>query len=146
MRFRGAEIRERDTLDTLQADLLGIAAKAPGAMRSCVRDGIRAGNVLAQDYARISAGKHGRLYPRAFSSEMRGTLVGFGATVVSGEYGPDIAKPQGGMSFERGSRNQKPHLDLARSADRIGPTFANEAGRVADDLFRGFGRQRGRLF
>lgn len=139
-------LRERDTLDALQADLLEISRKAPGAMRSCVRDGIRAGNILAQDYARVSAGKHGRLYPRAFSTEMHTTFVGFGAIIHSGEYGPDIAKKQGGMSFERGSRNQKPHLDLARSADRIAPTFQMEAGRVADDLFRGFGRQRGRLF
>jgi hypothetical protein len=28
--------------------------------------------------------------------------------------------PQGGMSFEFGSRNQPPHLDLNRSADIIG--------------------------
>jgi hypothetical protein len=139
-------IRERDTLELLQADLLDISRKTPTAMRGVVRDGIRAGNLLAQDYAKLSAGRHGKLYPRAMSAEMGSTFTGYGATVVTGEYGPDIAKPQGGMSFERGSRNQKPHLDLARSADRIGPSFQMEAGRMADDLFRGFGRQRGRLF
>lgn len=139
-------IRERDTLDFLGADLADIASKVPGAMKSCVRDAAKAGNVLAQDYARVSAGKHGRLYPRAFSSEARRMFLGYGSMIASAEYGPDIAKPQGGMSFERGSRNQKPHLDLARSADRIAPTFQMEAGRMADDLFRGFSNPQRALF
>jgi hypothetical protein len=139
-------LRERDTLHFLEADLRDIAAKAPAEMRGVVRDGIRAGNVLAQDYAKISAGKHGKLYPRAFSAEMRSTFGGFGAMIHSGEYGPDIAKPQGGMSFERGSRNQKPHLDLARSADRIAPSFAMEVGRIPDRLFRGFANPQRALF
>lgn len=128
-------IREHDTLDGLEVALTNAARKAPGAMRDVVRDGIRAGNILAQDYAKVSAGRHGKLYPRAFSTEMHGTFAGFGSVVVSGEYGPDIAKPQGGMSFERGSRKQKPHLDLARSADVIGPIFAREVSRSLDDLF-----------
>lgn len=128
-------VREVDNLDRLERDLLGIARKAPGDMRSTVRDGIKAGNILAQDYARVSAGRHGKLYPRAMSSEMRPAFAGFGAVVVSGEYGPDISKPQGGMSFERGSRNQKPHLDLARSADRIAPSFQAEVGRLPEKWF-----------
>lgn len=146
MRFQGSEIRERDNLEFLQADLIDIARKAPRAMRNVVRDGINAGNLLAQNYARVSAGDHGKLYPRAFSAEMHRSFAGFGADVASGEYGPDIAKPQGGMSFERGSRNQKPHLDLARSADRIGPSFQMEAGRMVDDLFRGFANPQRALF
>ena len=44
----------------------------------------------------------------------------------------DVAKPQGDMSFERGSRNQPPHLDLNRSADVIGP----QLGQVADAMAR----------
>jgi len=139
-------IRERDTLDLLEAEILDIVKRAPGDMRGVVRDGIKAGNLLAQDYARVSAGKHGKLYPRAFSAEMKGSFAGFGALIHSGEYGPDIAKKQGGMSFERGSRNQKPHLDLARSADRIAPSFQMEVGRLPDKWFSGFGRNRGRLF
>lgn len=139
-------LRARNTLDALEHDLGAIAIRAAKDMQSTVRDGIRAGNVLAQDYAKVSAGKHGRRYPQAFSAEMRSTFAGFGTRIVSGEYGPDIAKPQGGMSFERGSRNQKPHLDLLRSADRIAPSFQMEVGRMADGLFRDFGRSRGRLF
>lgn len=132
-------VRERDTLDRLIGALTNVARKAPREMQSTVRDGTRAGNIIAQDYARVSADRHGKLYPRAFSSEMRPPFLGFGAVVVSGEYGPDISKPQGGMSFERGSRNQKPHLDLARSADRIAPSFQREVGQMADRLFEGFG-------
>lgn len=139
-------LRERDTLDFLVADLTDIARKAPGDMRGCVRDGIRAGNQLAKDYARVSAGKHGKLYPRAFSAEMRSSFAGFGVIIHSGEYGPDIAKPQGGMSFERGSRNQKPHLDLARSADRIAPSFQMEVGRLPERWFRDFGKAQRALF
>jgi hypothetical protein len=65
---------------------------------------------------------------------MRGDLGLFGNT-VSGEYGPDAAMPQGGMSFEFGSRNQKPHLDLAKSADVIGPALAQEVRGLADQWF-----------
>jgi hypothetical protein len=66
---------------------------------------------------------------------MRPTFAGFGTVIHSGEYGPDIARPQGGMSFEYGSRNQPPHLDLARSADLIGPSTVGEVGRMVDRLF-----------
>lgn len=136
----GYRIREHDTLDGLQAALVNVARKTPPAMRGVVRDGVGAGNLLAQEYAKVSAGRHGKLYPRAMTAEMHRTLFAFGNVVVQGEYGPDISKPQGGMSFERGSRNQKPHLDLARSADRIAPSFQQEARRMVDDLFGEFGR------
>lgn len=139
-------LREHDTLEGLVSDLRGVSKRAPQDIRDVVRDGVRAGNILAQDSARISAGRHGRLYPRSMSAEMHPGAGLFG-NVVSGEYGPDINKPQGGMSFERGSRNQKPHLDLARSADRIVPSFQREAGGLADRWFgKDFGGQRGRLF
>jgi hypothetical protein len=63
------------------------------------------------------------------------TFAGFGSTVIQGEYGPDIAHPQGGMSFEGGSRNQPPHNDLAKSADLIGPAFQGEVHRLPDKWF-----------
>lgn len=139
-------MRERDNLEFLEADLRDIARKAPSAERDVVRRGIKTGNSLAQSYAKVSAGRHGKLYPRAFSSEMRPTFVGYGTVIHSGEYGPDIAKPQGGMSFERGSRNQKPHLDLARSADQIAPALQGEARQMVDRLFRDFGNPQRALF
>lgn len=129
-----AGIRVTTTTDDLEADLRHIARTARGDMRDVVRDGIKAGNTLAKDFAKRSAGAHGKHYHRAFTTEMRGGLGLFGNT-ISGEYGPDIARPQGGMSFEQGSRNQPPHLDLARSADIIGPSFAQEVRALPDRWF-----------
>lgn len=56
-----------------------------------------------------SAGKHGKHYPKAIKSRMTGGLE---STVF-----PDESMPQGGMSFEYGSRNQPPHLDGQRAID-----------------------------
>lgn len=109
-------------IDDLADDLRAIALRVRPEMREVVRDGLRVGTELARANARRSARKHGKHYPRAITSEMHSGLGLFGNT-ISGEYGPDVARPQGGMSFEFGSRNQTPHLDLARSADLVGPSF-----------------------
>lgn len=120
-------IKVTHSLDDLADDLETIVRRAPRDMAKVVREGIRAGNMVARDFARESAGAHGKHYHRAFSAEMTGR--------TTGEYGPDAAMPQGGMSFEHGSRNQPPHLDLARSADLIGPSFAQEVRKLPDDWF-----------
>lgn len=130
-----ARVRVRHGIDDLSSDLAAIPVKATREMRGIVRDGIRVGNRVAKDNARRSEGEHGKHYHKAFSAEMRPTFAGFGTVIHSGEYGPDIARPQGGMSFEFGSRNQPPHLDLARSADLIGPATLGEVGRMVDRLF-----------
>lgn len=130
-----ARVNVRHSIDRLAADMAKIPAKARVDMRATVRDGLRVGNTLARDFAKKSAGRHGKHYPKAFTTEMRPTFTGFGTSIISGEYGPDIARPQGGMSFETGSRNQKPHLDLARSADIIGPAFTGEVRRLPDRWF-----------
>lgn len=109
-------------IDDLANDLAGIAARVKPDMRDVVRDGIRVGADLARTNARRTAGAHGKHYPKAITSEMHSGLGLFGNT-ISGEYGPDVSRPQGGMSFEFGSRNQPPHLDLARSADVVGESF-----------------------
>jgi hypothetical protein len=111
----------------LAADMRRIPAKAKRDMASTVRKSAVRGNRIAADFARESAGDHGKLYHLAFSAEARDPL--------SWEYGPDSAMPQGGMSFEYGSRNQPPHLDLNRSADIIGPLFAHDVGQIPDRLF-----------
>lgn len=130
------QIRVEHDLDDLANDLASIARQAPQDMIGVVREGIRTGNVVAKDFARRSSGRHGRHYPNAFSPEMHGAQASLGGNPqYSGEYGPDVAKPQGGMSFERGSRNQPAHLDLARSADLIGPSFAQEVSRLPGKWF-----------
>lgn len=122
-----------NTLGDLANDLAGIARQAPKDMRATVKEGIKVGNSLAKDNARESAGSHGKLYHRAFSAEMHGGWSGgFGAYLISGEYGPDASKPQGNMEFEEGSRNQPAHDDLARSTDVIFPAFLGEVRRLPD--------------
>jgi hypothetical protein len=130
-----AQVRVSHSIGRLAADVADIPARARIDMRDTTREGVRTGNSVAVGNAKRSAGKHGKHYHKALSWEMRPTFSGFGTTIISGEYGPDIAKPQGGMSFETGSRNQKPHLDLARSADIIGPAFAGEVRQLPDRWF-----------
>lgn len=123
------------TLDDLERDMKHIPVMAVRDMAKCVKEGARVGNSVARDFARESAGKHGKHYPKSFSSEYLGVSGGFGAYAFTAEYGPDASKRQGNMEFEFGSRNQKPHLDLARSADIIGPAFVGEVRRLPDKWF-----------
>lgn len=121
------QIRVTHSIDDVADDLRSIAVQTKPTISTTVRNEARLGNELARGFAKKSAGKHGKHYPNAFSVEMTGA--------TTAEYGPDASKPQGGMSFERGSRNQPPHLDLARSADivatRLGPAVLRNVG----DLF-----------
>lgn len=130
-------INVRHSIGDLAADLAAIPPRAAKDMTGIVREGIRVGNTVAKDFAKRSSGAHGKLYPRAFSTEMHGLQSALsGHRLISGEYGPDASKPQGDMSFEFGSRNQKPHLDLARSADLMGPALEREVDDAAGDWFR----------
>lgn len=104
-------------------------------MTAVVRDGARAGNLLAKDNAKRTAGRHGKHYPNAMSAETKSAFFGFGAGVYSAEYGPVVGRLQGSMSFEFGSRNQPPHFDLAKSADVIGPSLAQEVRQGLDRMF-----------
>lgn len=135
-----AGIRVTHGIGDLFADLANIAVQTRPAMRGVVRDGLQVGTNLARVNAKRTAGKHGKHYPKSITSEMHSGLGLFGNT-ISGEYGPDAARPQGGMSFEYGSRNQPAHLDLARSADVVGPSFLRSVDDEIGDLFdrNGFG-------
>jgi len=128
-------VSEHDTLDGLIADMKQVPVKVAKDCRATVREAAKVGNQVAKDNAKRTAGKHGKLYPRAFTWEAGSSFHGFGASVYSAEYGPDIARPQGGMEFEHGSRNSPPHLDLAKSADLIGPSFAQEIRGKMDGWF-----------
>ncbi len=120
-------ISVRHDIDDLANDCASVARRAQADMRRVVGRNIDQGNRLAKGYARRSAGSHGRHYPNAMTSEMTG--------VTKGEYGPDAARPQGGMSFEFGSRNSPPHLDLNRSADIQGPRFARDVADLPSKWF-----------
>lgn len=104
-------------------------------MRGVVSQGVRVGNQVAKDNARRTAGAHGRDYPNAFRTEMSPTYHASIANVYQGTYGPLSALPQGDMEFEFGSRNQPPHLDLAKSADLVGPAMPGEVRSGLDRVF-----------
>ncbi len=132
------KVRVRHRVDKLAHDYEAIPTKAKVGMVRVVSDNIDYGRDLTRALARESAGKHGKHYHRAITSEMHGptSIVGSGSDGISGEWGADVSKPQGGMEFERGSRNQKPHLDHQKAADRVVPSFAADTRRLSTRLFR----------
>lgn len=119
-------------LDLLVERLADVPARSVKDGVAVVRDGIRIGGQLARANARRTARSHGKHYPSAITWEMK-LVSSFG--LIVGEYGPDVSKRQGRMSFENGSRNQPPHRDLAKSADLIGPAFAGEVRSKIPDWF-----------
>lgn len=126
-------IRVDHTLGGLERDMRQIPARVAKDMGQTVRRAAIVGNSVARDNARRSAGTHGKRYPSSFTWEMRRSL--FGGAGFTAEYGPISGRPQGGMSFEYGSRNQPPHLDLNKSADLIGPAFAQDVREKMDNWF-----------
>ncbi|MGZ5422634.1 MAG: hypothetical protein ACXWDF_10720 [Aeromicrobium sp.] len=118
------------SLDELERDMRTVTTTFKPRMAEQVRDVALDGNRAGRRSARRTAGAHGKHYFKAFGVER--------LTPLSYEWGPDAEHPggQGGMSFERGSRNQKPHHDIAHAADVHGaPDLARRANRVLDRLF-----------
>jgi hypothetical protein len=128
------KIRVRHTIDRLADDYQKIPARGAAGMARIVRDNADYGRDLARALARESAGSHGKHYPRAITSEGVSGLGLFGNT-HSAEFGPDANRPQGGMSFERGSRNQPPHNDLAQAADKVLPAMAADVRKLLTRLY-----------
>jgi hypothetical protein len=125
-------IRVRGGFGDLVADFDLIRSRAPQDMQDVVRRNIRSGATKSRDFARRSSGRHGVWYPGTIDSEM--TSLG-DEGVIRGEWGPDSAQRQGGMSFEEGSRNQKPHHDLDKGADIVAPVFGHEAAALPGKWF-----------
>lgn len=127
-------VRVTSTLDDLERDLSAIPAKAATGFARAVGKVGRRGKDLAKTSAKKTAGRHGKHYPNAFTVNTS-SFFGFGGGQFVAEYGPEAGYPQGGMSFEWGSRNQPPHLDLNHSADIAGPLLEHEVLDVVDRLF-----------
>lgn len=106
------------SLDGLERDMKRNAVEFKPRAAAQVGEVTTDGNKMGKRLAKRSAGTHGKHYHKAFTTERH--------TPLKREWGPDASMPQGGMSFERGSRNQPPHHDIAQGADRHG----------ADDLQR----------
>lgn len=126
-----------DGITDLASDLKTMTVRAPVELKKVVRKNTIEGNALAKGYASQQHTMNSRYdirYPKSFTWDV-GSFYGFGEGNIVGTYGPDPARPQGGMSFERGSRNQKPHLDLARSADVIAWKFGPNILFAAHNLF-----------
>lgn len=115
------------TLDALVRDLEAQPVREVEGTAKAVRNAAQRGNRAASQFARKSAGAHGKHYHRAFTAEM--------LSARSAVYGPDASRPQGGMSFEFGSRNQPPHLDLAKSTPVAGEVLARGIGDMLDRLY-----------
>lgn len=129
----------RHTLRDFEDDQRDVARRADRDMRGCVRDGARAGNEIAKAYAREKNGfrSHAKYYPGTFAASAVRSFSGFGGSAYQAEYGP-LAREQGILApiLENGDRAENaPQLNLARSADRIGPSFAQEARRLPDRWF-----------
>lgn len=125
-----------ENIEDLADDLRAMPVKEAREMTGVVREGARVGVSLAKDNARRTQGKHAKLYARTFSASTKRAFFGFGAAVYSAEYGPE-AHGQGLLApiLERGTRNNPPHLDLAKSADVIGPALVREVRDALDRMF-----------
>lgn len=115
------------TLGDLDRDLRALPVKEARMRAEMVRGTAERGNRIAANFARASAGSHGKHYHKAFTAEA--------VDPFTWVYGPEAARPQGGMSFEYGSRNQAPHLDLNRSADVVGDSLTDNAQKMLERLF-----------
>lgn len=131
-----AGVRVTHHIDRLAADMADIPPRAKRDMRKTVHQGIRLGNQLAKDFAKVTSRRHAKQYPGTFTSEMLGTVSFGGVNGYAGEYGPEH-RGQGELApiLENGSRNNPPHFNLVRSADMIGPAFAGEVRRLPDSWF-----------
>ncbi len=114
-------------LDDLNRDMRRLPGKAATRMARSVRTRAEQGNRHAKSSARRTARQHGKHYPDAFFAEA--------VTPYHWTYGPVSYIAQGEMSFEFGSRNQKPHLNLSKSADVVGPKLGADVVKMFDELF-----------
>ena len=108
----------------LANDCVVISKAVPLRGKAVVARNIEYGNQVAQQIAQGAAGPHGSNYHKRLSAEMTGALVG--------EYGPE-GPPKSdyvGVSGTAGAMR-----DLNKSAARVAPRFARDAGRLLDGLF-----------
>ncbi len=132
------KVRVLHTVGDLSDDLRAVTIRSKRDMRDTVADGAKAGAEIAKDLARTQnpPGSHAKHYPSKISSRMFAGAGLFGNT-YSGEYGP-FPSGQGllGLILENGTRNgNRPQMNMARSADIIGPSFAAEVRRLPDRWF-----------
>lgn len=121
-------------LDQLVQQLEHVGDDLPDGARQVVQRGALNIKTDWRQMAKVSAGKHGKLYPYSITYDTEETR-----TRVTAEIGPERDRPQGGMAFETGSVNQPPHPDGQRAADREEPRFAKAVEEMAARLLDGLG-------
>ena len=84
-----------------------------------LRDNIETAAIGTRDLwrskAKVTAGEHGRHYPKSIQYWMGGSL-----SVIRATIGPRGGR-QSDMSFEEGSTNQPPHQDGRKALDTMRP-------------------------
>lgn len=126
---------KHEDIARLEKDLSAIPARMYREGKRIVTENARDGGQTARRIARFTARRHGRDYPNSITWDSASALVAFGGGQIKAAYGPDSSRPQGGMSFEDGSRNQPPHHDLANSLDLIRPKFNRDIDGMLGSLF-----------
>lgn len=109
-------------LDDLASDLRKVAVKAKADMVRVVTKNVAAGERAEKRIAKAAVGRHGKAYPKRITSEMTGDL--------EGEWGP-----HGGGTPVGGGWRHATNTDSAKSADEIGPKFAEDSVRLFDRWF-----------
>lgn len=119
-----ATVQVTHTIDGLIRDLRLIPRTMRVRGKAVVARNVDLGTMLTKRAARAAAGPHGVNYHKRISGEMTGPLEGeFGPSAVLGTRYTGVSGSAGAMR------------DLEKAADKVGPRFAAEVGRMADDLF-----------
>lgn len=113
----------------LATGLEAAGLKALPTLRGVIQVGAAAVKTAWQANARATAGAHGIHYPSSIRYETR--LL---STSAVADIGPDAGMPQGGMSFEYGSRNQPPHLDGLKALEASEATVVAALTAATSDL------------
>lgn len=124
-------VARHEPLKVLEADLKSAGPRMIREAREIIKDNVRDGGMTARRLAKLTARHHGIHYPNSITWDRSASVYqGFDGGEIKGAYGPDSSLPQGGMSFEDGSRNQPPHHDLANSLDLIRPKFERDVDNM----------------
>lgn len=128
-------IKVEHSIGDLGRDMARVPVQLYREGRGVVTRNARSGGMAARRISKWTAGAHGKHYPGSITWDRATSFGGFGGGEIKAEYGPESSRPQGGMSFEEGSRNQPPHHDLATSLDIIRPAFHRDTEHMLDGLF-----------
>jgi hypothetical protein len=119
-----ATVRVTHSIDGLARDLGMIPQTMKVRGKAVVRKNVEQGNLVARDIAKRAAGAHGKNYFRRITAEMTGPMTG--------EWGPK-GPPKSDYVGVDGTAGAM--RDLVKSAQRQGPRFARDVGRMVDGLF-----------